>query len=211
MCWRPIRMRTRSLRAERRWRKCIVLAGSTASEIVVGAGAVGTFSVGDMIAVDADYAAAEWDMWAPGSRRRMSSDPVAVNRDANYIRRVTFNLGRVVEKTTTALVLGQALLGGAPAAGMGVQKVMAFVDREGGSFFQEWSALFVAEEEAGGRICFHYPRLSPTTSIQTSMRLSLSAPTQTGAVKVFQREEDVEILKPISAVALRAAFRRIAA
>ena len=66
--------------------------------------------------------------------------------------------------------------------------------------------MFVAEEESGGRVCFHYPRLSPTTSIQTSLRLNLNAPTQTGSVKVFQREEDVEIVKPISAVALRAAF-----
>jgi hypothetical protein len=26
---------------------------------------------------------------------------------------------------------------------MGVQRVVAFVDREGSSFFQEWSGLFV--------------------------------------------------------------------
>lgn len=183
----------------------VVLAGSTASEVVVGAGAVGTFSVGDIIAVDADYAE-QVGYVGTGISAAYVSDPVAVNRDANYIRRVTFNLGRVVEKTATTLVLGQPLLGGAPAAGIGVQKVVAFVDREGGAFFQEWSAVFAAEEESGGRICFHYPRLSPTTSIQTSIRLNLNAPTQTGAVKVFQREEDIEIVKPISAVALRAAF-----
>ena len=61
-------------------------------------------------------------------------------------------------------VLAQPLLGGAPAAGASAQVVVAFVDREGGSFFQEWSALFVAEEESGGRVCFYYPRLSPTGS-----------------------------------------------
>jgi hypothetical protein len=38
--------------------------------------------------------------------------------------------------------------------------VVALVDREGGSFFQEWSALFVLEEQSGGRVCFYYPRLS---------------------------------------------------
>ena len=32
-----------------------------------------------------------------------------------------------------------------------------------GSFFQEWSALFVVPEESGGRIVFHYPRLQPAT------------------------------------------------
>ena len=183
----------------------IVLAGSTASEIVVGAGAVGSFAIGDIIAVDADYAE-QTGYVGTGISAAYVTSPAGVNNDANYIRRVTFNLGRVVEQTTTALVLGQPLLGGAPSTGVGVQKVVAFVDREGGAFFQEWSALFVAEEESGGRVCFHYPRLSPTTSIQTSIRLNLSAPTQTGAVKVFQREEDAEIVTSISAVALRAAF-----
>jgi hypothetical protein len=184
----------------------IVLAGSTASEIELGAGGVGMFSVGDLIAVDADYQQ-QTGYVGTGISAAYVSDPVQVNRDANYVRRVTFNVGRVVDKTVTALLLGQALPGGAPTAGMGVQKVVAFVDREGGSFFQEWSALFVAEEESGGRVCFHYPRLSPTTSIQTSMRLSLNATGQTGAAKVFQREEDVEIAKPIAALALRAAFQ----
>jgi hypothetical protein len=33
------------------------------------------------------------------------------------------------------------------------------VDREGGSFYQEWSALFVMEGGQGERIFFHYPRL----------------------------------------------------
>jgi hypothetical protein len=183
----------------------IVLAGSTANEVVLGAGAVGTFSVGDMIAVDADYQQ-QTGYVGTGIAAAYVNDPLDVNQDANYLRRVTFNVGRVAEKTVTSLVLAQPLLGGAPAVGMGVQKVVAFVDREGGSFFQEWSALFVAEEESGGRVCFHYPRLSPTTSIQTSIRLNVNAPTQTGAVKVFQREEDVEIVKPIAALALRAAF-----
>jgi hypothetical protein len=183
----------------------IVLAGSTANEIVLGAGAVGTFSLGDVIAVDADYQQ-QTGYVGTGIAGAYVSDPLDVNQDANYLRRVTFNVGRVAEKTVTSLVLAQPLLGGAPAVGMGVQKVAAFVDREGGSFFQEWSALFVVEEESGGRVCFHYPRLSPTTSIQTSIRLNVNAPTQTGAVKVFQREEDVEIVKPIAALALRAAF-----
>src|ERR1039458_4234875 len=59
----------------------------------------------------------------------------------------------------------------------------------------------------GHRICTRWwPSNSSRRSIQTSIRLNLNAATQTGAIKVFQREEDVEIVKPISAVALRAAF-----
>jgi hypothetical protein len=47
---------------------------------------------------------------------------------------------------------------------MKVQAVTGFVDREGGSFFQEWSALFAMEGAQGERIFFHYPRLQPLGS-----------------------------------------------
>ncbi len=183
-----------------------VLPGSTASEIVVGAGAVGSFSVGDIISVDADYQQQTGYVGTgiPAAYVNASSD---VNNDANYIRRVTFNLGRVAQQTATSLLLTQPLLGGTPPSGANAQKVIAFVDREGGSFFQEWSGLFVAEEESGGRVCFHYPRLSPTTSLPTSMSLGLKASSQTGAAKEFQREEEVEVAKPIGCLALHAAFQ----
>ena len=47
------------------------------------------------------------------------------------------------------MILAQPLLAGAPATGASAQVVAAFVDREGGSFFQEWSALFVVEAGIG--------------------------------------------------------------
>ena len=66
---------------------------------------------------------------------------------------------------------------------------MAFVDREGGAFLQQWSALFVAEDESGGRVCFFYPILSPCT------------------VKAeWARESLIEIQKPIGELALQASF-----
>jgi len=106
---------------------------------------------------------------------------------------VTFNVGRVAELTATSVVLAQPLLGGVPAAGASAQVVIAFVDREGGSFFQEWSALFVAEQESGGRVCFYYPRLSPTPGASKS-------------AGKFVREDLSVIEKPLSAVSLRASF-----
>lgn len=169
-----------------------VLTGSTAGEVVVGVGAVDSFSVGDLVAVDVDYQQQSGYI-GTGIAAAYVRDPLDVNRDANYLRRVTFNVGRVAEKTATALLLAQPLPGGAPPAGAGVQKVIAFVDREGGSFFQEWSALFVAEEDSGGRVCFHYPRLRPSTS-------------QPGASKGWKREEAVEISNPIVSLALHASF-----
>jgi hypothetical protein len=181
-----------------------VLTGSTASEIVLGVGAVNAFSVGDVIAVDPDYQQ-QVGYVGSGIAAAYVTNRLDVNQDANYIRRVTFNVGRVAQITATALVLAQPLLGGTPPSPSGVQKIIAFVDREGGSFFQEWSALFVAEDESGGRVCFHYPRLSPTTVIHTSLPTNVA--TETGRAKVFQREDEVEIAKPVAAFALHAAFQ----
>jgi len=179
-----------------------VLPGSTASQIVLGQGAVGAFSVGDLVAVDLDYQQ-QTGYVGSGIAGAYVVDPADVNRDVNYVRRVTFNVGCVAQVTATALLLAQPLLGGAPPTGANAQKVIAFVDREGGSFFQEWSALFVAEENGGGRVCFHYPWLSPTTSVRTAMLTG--AATQAG--KIFSREEQVAIEKPIAALALHAAFQ----
>jgi hypothetical protein len=181
-----------------------VLTGSTANEIVVGVGVVDGFAVGDVIAVDNDYAQ-QTGYVGTGISAAYVEDPVDVNRDVNYIRRVTFNLGRVAQTTVTSLVLAQALLGGVPPSGANVQKVAAFVDREGGTFFQEWSALFVAEDESGGRVCLHYPRLSPTTAMETSIAMNASSAAL--GVRAFQREQAVEITKPITALALHAAFQ----
>ena len=43
--------------------------------------------------------------------------------------------------------------------GMKVSPMAGFVDREGGSFFQEWSGLFCMDGEQGDRMIYYYPRL----------------------------------------------------
>jgi hypothetical protein len=168
-----------------------VLPGSSAGEVIVGAGAIASFSIGDVIAVDADYQQ-QTGYIGSGISAAYVNNPTDVNQDANYIR-----LGRVSQLTATSLLLAQPLLGGAPASGAGVQKVIAFVDREGGAFFQEWSALFVAGDASGGRICFHYPRLSPATTAH---------PTASTVPSPFIREQVIDVAKPTTAVALHAAF-----
>lgn len=167
-----------------------VLPGSTASELMVGAGVAGGFPVGCLVAVDVDYQQ-QTGYVGSGIAAAYVSSAAAVKQDANYVRRVTFNVGRVAEVTATSLVLAQPLLGGAPAGGASAQVVVAFVDREGGSFFQEWSALFVAEEESGGRVCFYYPRLSASAGQKSGNGL---------------REEFTTIAKPLSTISLRASF-----
>src|SRR5277367_1262937 len=184
----------------------VLLSGSTASQIVLGAAGVANFAAGNLIAVDADYQG-QTGYVGSGLSAAYVTSAASVNYDANYIRRVTFNVGRIAQTTATTLLLAQPLLGGSPPAGASAQQVVAFVDREGGSFFQEWSALFVMEESSGGRVCFHYPRLSPTTALERFMHLGFTPSSQAGTAKLFQREEEVEIANPLTMIALRAAFQ----
>ena len=132
--------------------------GSTATQLQLPPTGLGNFSIGDTVAVDVDYQQ-QTGYVGSGLAAAYVNSPADVGGDVNFIRRVTFNVGRVVGTGASSLSLAQPLLGGAPASGAAVQKVIAFVDREGGSFFQEWSALFVIPEEGGGRVCFYYPRV----------------------------------------------------
>ncbi len=168
-----------------------VLPGSTAGELVFGAGAAATFPVGSLVAVDVDYQQQTGYVGSGIAAAYVSSADV-VKWDPNYVRRVTFNVGRVAEVTANSVLLSQPLPGGAPANGASAQRVVAFVDREGGLFFQEWSALFVAEEESGGRVCFYYPRLSPNPGAKSN-----------GS---YAREQWVDVAKPLGAISLRASF-----
>jgi len=163
-------------------------AGSTATELVLGAGAIGGFEAGDLVACDVDYAQ-QIGYVGTGISGAYVQNPENVQQDVNYVRRVTFNVGRVALVTATSLLLTQPLPGGVPAAGASVQQVVAFADREGGAFLQQWSGLFVAEDESGGRVCFYYPLLSPCT-----------------AKAEWARESLVLIQKPIGELALQASF-----
>ena len=185
-----------------------VLPESTASQLVFGVGAIGAFPVGTLIAVDVDYAE-QIGFVGSGISAAYVNSAAAVRSDANYIRRVTFNVGRVAEVTATSVILEQPLLGGAPAAGASAQVVIAFLDREGGSFFQEWSALFVAEQESGGRVCFYYPRLSPNPGTVTRASVATvknAAGLSGSSAGGFLREDFVTIAKPLTTISLRASF-----
>jgi len=129
--------------------------GSTASVLQVSAADAARFTSGTMVAVDADCAGQTGFVGVPISGAYLRQ-PL---NDVDYIRRITFNVALVSHASVTALTLAQPLPGGAPAAGMKLQAVMGFVDREGGTFYQEWSALFVIAGTQGERIFLYYPRL----------------------------------------------------
>jgi hypothetical protein len=140
-------------------------SGSTASFVALAAIDAANFSPGSIIALDADYTGQTGYVGAPvsGAYVRLAL------ADVDYIRRVTFNVALVSQVTSAGLTLAGPLPGGAPPAGSRLQAVTGFVDREGGSFYQEWSALFVMEGSQGERIFFHYPRLQTTAGAQEAV------------------------------------------
>jgi hypothetical protein len=101
----------------------------------------------------------------------------------DYIRRITFNVALVSAVTSSGLALAEPLPAGAPAAGAKLQAISGFVDREGGCFFQEWSALFVMEGSQGERIFFYYPRLQSMAGAEEAI-LSFSDKQKNGLARV---------------------------
>jgi hypothetical protein len=143
----------------------VVQSGSTASSILLAEIDAAKFTPGSIIALDADYTGQTGFVGAPVSgayvRQALS--------DIDYIRRVTFNVALVSQVNTTGLILAEPLPAGAPAAGAKLQALIGFVDREGGSFYQEWSALFAMQGSQGERIFFYYPRLQTMTSAEEAV------------------------------------------
>lgn len=142
-----------------------IQSGSTASAIQLAAADTGGFAPGSMIALDADYTGQAGYLGSPVSGAYLRQ-PLS---DVDYIRRITFNVGLVLGVSSSSLILAQPLPGGAPAAGSKLQGISGFVDREGGTFYQEWSALFVMQGSQGDRIFFHYPRLQSLAGAEESV------------------------------------------
>jgi hypothetical protein len=162
-------------------------AGSTATSLNIASTGLSGFQAGQMVVVDVDYAGQTGYVGSGVSAAYVQS-AASVNNDPDYVRRVSFNVALVAAVTSTGLTLAEPLLAGVPASNMKVQVIGGFVDREGGSFFQEWSALLVMPGEQGERILYYYPRLQPTGGAQ----------------------EDTETLvAPLEWVTLNASFRAL--
>jgi hypothetical protein len=154
--------------------------GSSATSILLATADAAKFTAGTIVALDADYTGQTGFVGAPvaGAYVRQALT------DVDYIRRVTFNVALVSQVNSTGLTLAEPLLGGIPPVGAKLQTITGFADREGGSFYQEWSALFVMEGSQGERIFFHYPRLQTTTGAEEAA-IPLSGKNQGGHSRVL--------------------------
>jgi hypothetical protein len=154
-------------------------SGSTATSILLASTDASKFAPGSIVALDIDYTGQTGYVGAPvaGAYVRQALT------DVDYIRRVTFNVALVSQVTTSGLTLAEPLPGGAPPSGAKLQALTGFVDREGGSFYQEWSALFMMEGSQQERIFFHYPRLQTTTGAEEAV-IPLNAKSPNGQSRV---------------------------
>jgi hypothetical protein len=150
-----------------------VQSGSTWTQVVLTSDQLANYSVGDIVAVDVDYNGQTGYLGSGASGAYLAA-PLEGPTYLDFVRRVTFNVSRVGAITTSALQLAEPLIA-QPTTSMGVQKVVAFVDREGASFFQEWSGLFIVAPDSGGRSCFYYPRLQPAAGAAET-RQAFAAP-----------------------------------
>jgi hypothetical protein len=138
-------------------------SGSTARVLQVGTAAA-NFTVGDSVVVDIDYAGQIGFVGSGVSGAYVKS----ALTDVDYVRRISLNVARVSAVANGALTLELPLLAGVPTSSMKVSGVSGFCDREGSTFFQEWSALFVAQGQQGERVLWHYPRLQAMASSEES-------------------------------------------
>jgi len=155
-------------------------SGSTSTSIVLSASDAAKFTPGSIVAVDVDYTSQTGFVGAPVSGAYVRQ----ALTDVDYIRRVTFNVALVAQVNAAGLTFAEPLPGGAPAANAKVQAVTGFVDREGGSFYQEWSALFVMQGSQGERIYLHYPRLQPMSGAEETV-IPLNAKNHNGQSRVL--------------------------
>ena len=134
--------------------------GSTAAVLQMGQQASG-FAPGGYVTVDVDHAD---ETGYVGSGISGGFLQPGVN-DADAVRRVSLNVARVAAVDDGVVTLAAPLPAGAPTAAMKVQGAAGFSDREGSSFFAEWSGLFVMDGQQGERVLLHYPRLQATASV----------------------------------------------
>jgi hypothetical protein len=154
--------------------------GSTATFVALAATDAAKFAAGSIIALDVDYTGQTGYVGTPVSGAYVRQ----ALTDVDYIRRVTFNVALVSQVNSTGITLAEPLPGGVPQSGAKLQAVTGFVDREGGSFYQEWSALFVMQGSQGERIFFYYPRLQTITGAEEAV-IPLAGKQQGGQSRVL--------------------------
>jgi hypothetical protein len=144
----------------------VLQSGSTATTLQLAA--TTTVKAGDMVVVDSDYTGQTGFLGG-----YVATAPALI--DSHFIRRISFNVARVLTVNAGVVTLASPLPAGTPTTGMKVARCAGFVDCAGNAFLQEWSALFVWDGTQGDRLLLHYPRLQAAGSTSSENRKLLAA------------------------------------
>ncbi len=148
----------------------VLQAGSTSTILQLAAATA--VQAGDMVVVDADYTGQTGYIGAGAPGSYVAAAPALI--DAHFLRRVSFNVARVLTVSAGVVTLASPLPAGVPNAATKVARCAGFVDCAGNAFLQEWSALFVCDGVQGDRLLLHYPRLQPAGSSAAENRKLLA-------------------------------------
>jgi hypothetical protein len=149
----------------------VLQVGSTASTLQLAA--TTALQAGDLVVVDADYTGQTGYVGSGAAGSYVATAPTLV--DAHFIRRISFNVARVLAVNAGVVTLASPLPAGAPTAAMKVARCAGFVDCAGNAYLQEWSALFVCDGVQGDRLLLHYPRLQSAGGTPSESRTTLAA------------------------------------
>jgi hypothetical protein len=148
-----------------------VLPGSTATVLQLASGTV--VQAGDVVVVDVDYASTTGFIGSGAAGAYVTAS--VTMPDAHYTRRVSSNVARVLSVSAGVVTLASPLLAGTPTTAMKVAVVEGFVDRTGGAYLPEWSALVVMDGVQGDRLLLHYPRLQPVGASAAEVKSTVAA------------------------------------
>ena len=149
----------------------VLQAGSTAT--ILQLAATTAVQAGDLVCVDVDYTGQTGYLGSGAPGTYVSASQALI--DPHFIRRVSFNVARVLSVNAGVVTLASPLPAGLPSAAMKVSRCAGFVDCAGNGFLQEWSALFVCDGTQGDRLLLHYPRLQPAGGAAPEIRSTLAA------------------------------------
>jgi len=153
-----------------------VASGAVAGQVgkptlYVPSGSGAAFAVNNYVVVDIDYVAGTSGVLGEAGAfayPNAITDTDWIRKTSDYVARVTAIVTGVGSPVQDALILDQVFVGGgSPAATNGippttskVQIVSGWSARNGGTFIQEWSGLFISDAQDGAQIALYYPHLS---------------------------------------------------
>lgn len=133
--------------------------------VTVGTGSGALFAVGDYIVCDKDYDGTSYGLIGENGTNAFQG----LITDTQYIRKTSDFVARIASISGDTLTLSKKFIGGGsgdptgntyPQAGSKIQKIKGWASREGGTYIQEWSALFLLDSIDGWQCAQYYPHVA---------------------------------------------------